>query len=146
MPQPTLQDVHVNRPLTNISVAYLQEAAGVEFVADKAFPAVPVENKSDLYYTRSEEHTSELQSPMYLVCRLLLEKKYRSIEVLPGGPRGGAPYYSQTFMRPSSAVTERNSTLRRCFCRSPPHARAIFFKRSGPLGLSISSPSRGSPV
>src|SRR5437764_1733384 len=28
--------------------------------------------KDDL---RSEEHTSELQSPMYLVCRLLLEKK-----------------------------------------------------------------------
>src|SRR5437762_6627172 len=24
---------------------------------------------------RSKEHTSELQSPMYLVCRLLLEKK-----------------------------------------------------------------------
>src|SRR5437879_7426779 len=27
---------------------------------------------------RSEEHTSELQSPMYLVCRLLLEKKMTS--------------------------------------------------------------------
>src|SRR5437762_6718536 len=26
---------------------------------------------------RSEEHTSELQSPMYLVCRLLLETKKR---------------------------------------------------------------------
>src|SRR5437762_11388527 len=26
---------------------------------------------------RSEEHTSELQSPMYLVCRLLLENKNR---------------------------------------------------------------------
>src|SRR5258707_8619581 len=26
-------------------------------------------------YTRSEEHTSELQSRQYLVCRLLLEKK-----------------------------------------------------------------------
>src|SRR5437764_9968045 len=26
-------------------------------------------------WERSEEHTSELQSPMYLVCRLLLEKK-----------------------------------------------------------------------
>src|ERR1017187_5313982 len=26
---------------------------------------------------RSEEHTSELQSPMYLVCRLLLEKTRR---------------------------------------------------------------------
>src|SRR5437764_4089070 len=30
---------------------------------------------------RSEEHTSELQSPMYLVCRLLLEKKKTSIRV-----------------------------------------------------------------
>src|ERR1017187_10739458 len=34
---------------------------------------------------RSEEHTSELQSPMYLVCRLLLEKKksnfYTSVQV-----------------------------------------------------------------
>src|SRR5437762_11212883 len=28
-----------------------------------------------LFLRRSEEHTSELQSPMYLVCRLLLEKK-----------------------------------------------------------------------
>src|SRR3712207_6949344 len=27
---------------------------------------------------RSEEHTSELQSRQYLVCRLLLEKKYKS--------------------------------------------------------------------
>src|SRR5437762_6136849 len=33
---------------------------------------------------RSVEHTSELQSPMYLVCRLLLEKKNRSrLENLP---------------------------------------------------------------
>src|SRR5437762_5490981 len=29
---------------------------------------------------RSEEHTSELQSPMYLVCRLLLEKKKKQTE------------------------------------------------------------------
>src|SRR5437763_7305297 len=28
-----------------------------------------------VFKARSEEHTSELQSPMYLVCRLLLEKK-----------------------------------------------------------------------
>src|SRR5437764_11721236 len=34
-------------------------------------------NDTDAAYecVRSEEHTSELQSPMYLVCRLLLEKK-----------------------------------------------------------------------
>src|SRR5437762_6770306 len=31
---------------------------------------------------RSEEHTSELQSPMYLVCRLLLEKKKHICEHL----------------------------------------------------------------
>src|SRR5437879_7998919 len=29
----------------------------------------------EIVHNRSEEHTSELQSPMYLVCRLLLEKK-----------------------------------------------------------------------
>src|SRR5437879_11138139 len=32
-------------------------------------------DRHTLRFTRSEEHTSELQSPMYLVCRLLLEKK-----------------------------------------------------------------------
>src|SRR5437879_7643193 len=36
------------------------------------FPGA-VRDRSRLF--RSEEHTSELQSPMYLVCRLLLEKK-----------------------------------------------------------------------
>src|SRR5437879_10134442 len=30
---------------------------------------------------RSEEHTSELQSPMYLVCRLLLEKKKKKTNI-----------------------------------------------------------------
>src|SRR2546429_3969441 len=33
--------------------------------------------------TRSEEHTSELQSRLHLVCRLLLEKKKNSRELLP---------------------------------------------------------------
>src|SRR3989441_5006464 len=33
---------------------------------------------------RSEEHTSELQSLAYLVCRLLLEKKKKTITILPG--------------------------------------------------------------
>src|SRR3712207_7014880 len=31
--------------------------------------------------TRSEEHTSELQSRQYLVCRLLLEKKKQSLSL-----------------------------------------------------------------
>src|SRR5437762_10821424 len=43
--------------------------------------AVPdtVRYSFDLGAVRSEEHTSELQSPMYLVCRLLLEKKKISL-------------------------------------------------------------------
>src|SRR5947208_6654919 len=34
-----------------------------------------------LWFARSEEHTSELQSPDHLVCRLLLEKKNTGILV-----------------------------------------------------------------
>src|SRR3712207_7724515 len=34
---------------------------------------------ADLGGARSEEHTSELQSRQYLVCRLLLEKKKKSL-------------------------------------------------------------------
>src|SRR5690242_21077015 len=33
---------------------------------------------------RSEEHTSELQSHVNLVCRLLLEKKKKQVKTLPG--------------------------------------------------------------
>src|SRR2546425_6425141 len=36
---------------------------------------------------RSEEHTSELQSLAYLVCRLLLEKKKTCLERLAAGDR-----------------------------------------------------------
>src|SRR5258708_29751804 len=36
--------------------------------------------------TRSEEHTSELQSPDHLVCRLLLEKKKNKAHLLPREP------------------------------------------------------------
>src|SRR2546429_5831747 len=36
--------------------------------------------ETDRVFDRSEEHTSELQSRLHLVCRLLLEKKNLSIE------------------------------------------------------------------
>src|SRR5690348_8557954 len=36
-----------------------------------------------LTQVRSEEHTSELQSPVHLVCRLLLEKKKKTTKTLP---------------------------------------------------------------
>src|SRR5437879_11152349 len=41
------------------------------FAGNLTRTAAPPSDRS----ARSEEHTSELQSPMYLVCRLLLEKK-----------------------------------------------------------------------
>src|SRR2546425_1292077 len=41
----------------------------------EALAHVKAESFKDLYDKRSEEHTSELQSLAYLVCRLLLEKK-----------------------------------------------------------------------
>src|SRR3712207_8736411 len=41
--------------------------------------AVTLAGADGLTCTRSEEHTSELQSRQYLVCRLLLEKKKKLI-------------------------------------------------------------------
>src|SRR5437762_2842048 len=51
----------------------LETLIKIDFTAHRRNPNTisVVRNPGD----RSEEHTSELQSPMYLVCRLLLEKK-----------------------------------------------------------------------
>lgn len=46
--QPTPSDVHVSGPLTNISVAYVQDEE--TFIADKVFPSVPVQKQFDQYY------------------------------------------------------------------------------------------------
>jgi hypothetical protein len=61
MPNPTAGDVHVNVPLTNISIAYMQDAAG--FVADKVFPNVPVQKQSDRYfrYDRSDFRRNQFE-------------------------------------------------------------------------------------
>lgn len=45
---PSPGDVHVNTPLTNISLAYLQEPD--QFIASRAFPIIPVTKQSDRYY------------------------------------------------------------------------------------------------
>lgn len=59
--QPSRGDVHVNRPLTNISIAFLQNADN--FVADRAFPNIPVTKQSDRYFTydRGEFNRDEMQ-------------------------------------------------------------------------------------
>jgi hypothetical protein len=47
--QPSRSDVHVDRPLTNISIAFMQDPA--TFVADRVFPNIPVAKQSDRYFT-----------------------------------------------------------------------------------------------
>src|SRR3712207_6906279 len=59
-------------------VARLRERLGLRgFVYYNWRDSEPFEGGFDFFglHTRSEEHTSELQSRQYLVCRLLLEKK-----------------------------------------------------------------------
>src|SRR5258708_8944295 len=60
----------------------VDDAAEVEFVAQTAFVHRFEQTRPEFLVNldrcandRSEEHTSELQSPDHLVCRLLLEKK-----------------------------------------------------------------------
>src|SRR5437879_7307686 len=67
-------------------------------VTDETAPVTPLDPASPVFHVpneiapedwaggverRSEEHTSELQSPMYLVCRLLLEKKKQTQTIRP---------------------------------------------------------------
>ena len=52
MPSPTQSDLHINVPLTNVSVAYMQSAS--TYIADKIFPKVPVEKQSNLFWKYSK--------------------------------------------------------------------------------------------
>lgn len=47
MPSPTQRDVHIEAPLSNISIAY----RNTEYIGDMIFPVVPVEKRSDVYFT-----------------------------------------------------------------------------------------------
>src|SRR3712207_7972043 len=64
------QQVHVPRGVDGVE--------GAQRVAVLLGAAV-----GDLLLQRSEEHTSELQSRQYLVCRLLLEKKKQTADNHP---------------------------------------------------------------
>lgn len=61
MPLPTPTDVHINAPLTNISVAYIQAQSA--FIAAQVFPIVRVNKQSDLYfrYSKADWHRDEAQ-------------------------------------------------------------------------------------
>src|ERR1039457_6768508 len=86
--------------------------------------------------TRSEEHTSELQSPCNLVCRLLLEKKKRETPTRPSQTRRAARTRAQGAAptRPPQATLAPAS--RRLATRSSrsrkPSSFFFFFKRPPP--------------
>src|SRR3712207_7710091 len=56
--------------ITSILFNSLKQPLAIIFVIPVSYIGV--------FLTRSEEHTSELQSRQYLVCRLLLEKKNKT--------------------------------------------------------------------
>ena len=76
--QPGRGDVHVNRPLTNISIAFMQSMGN--FIADRAFPNIPVDKKSDVYFTydRGEFNRDAME------------------ERAPGAPSAGGDYKIDT--------------------------------------------------
>lgn len=51
--QPTPGDVHISRPLSNVSVAYTQNKDN--FIADKVFSKIPVDKQYDDYYKFSKD-------------------------------------------------------------------------------------------
>lgn len=53
MPQPSINQVHIDAILTNASVAYIQSADN--FIANKVFPIVPVDKQSNLYFKYTKE-------------------------------------------------------------------------------------------
>src|SRR3712207_8596709 len=61
--------------LVGTGVGYFLEKSGLGPYEEAAVEVDPTGSVRVLTGGRSEEHTSELQSRQYLVCRLLLEKK-----------------------------------------------------------------------
>src|ERR1022692_2794776 len=66
------------------------------------------------HFIRSEEHTSELQSPCNLVCRLLLEKK-------------------KTITRATACTVQSRAGARLAQCLRPPHEAHRGQAETGPL-------------
>src|SRR5258708_28525096 len=71
-------------PVTTVAQSQInaQEAARVAMTASVAKQWASIGIQVNSVLGRSEEHTSELQSPDHLVCRLLLEKKKRDLRRL----------------------------------------------------------------
>src|ERR1039457_7728255 len=75
---------------TEIYTLSLHDALPISFHCESADCCAQAGNGCDTHI-RSEEHTSELQSPCNLVCRLLLEKKDERAPGRGPGPAHRSP-------------------------------------------------------
>src|SRR3712207_7559129 len=80
------KSIEINAPISEVFTYFARpEHMADQFPENMGLNVIPVEVKNGFGvgtifrisgdFDRSEEHTSELQSRQYLVCRLLLEKK-----------------------------------------------------------------------
>src|SRR5258708_8283815 len=88
----------------------------VAVVAIVAAIVAPKSNAPKAAAKRSEEHTSELQSPDHLVCRLLLEKKKKTRPNI--AVHHGERQQRQARQIPSSGIAGRSGGLW-CFEKTP---------------------------
>src|SRR2546423_15223190 len=73
-------------PYTTLFRSNYPNAPALDFMGNRTTYAElkrEVDRFASALKSRSEEHTSELQSLAYLVCRLLLEKKKKHITIIP---------------------------------------------------------------
>src|SRR2546426_4531861 len=82
-PNTLVGDTRSLRPLFRKTISRSNETTPTPFLIHSV-PLSRASARPDAFCARSEEHTSELQSPCNLVCRLLLEKKKRidTIDIL----------------------------------------------------------------
>src|SRR2546429_6309696 len=83
------------RSVSGLSIAF---SSDLGFAAVEPEIAACCERAATVFEQRSEEHTSELQSRLHLVCRLLLEKK------------------KNTFPMYRTALSDRSPRARPCPC------------------------------
>src|SRR2546422_7884794 len=77
-PRAEIPDLYIARSAMSAGLALAWDVRRPDFDDALARRIVKEQKRISKFYYRSEEHTSELQSRLHLVCRLLLEKKKTS--------------------------------------------------------------------
>src|SRR5437899_9953217 len=98
---------------TEIYTLSLHDALPICFVSFANWAAISPAlfvNSFTSITTRSEEHTSELQSLRHLVCRLLLEKKKRATSATTPPPTSSSPPSSSSPRRRPALISEDITT------------------------------------